>query len=111
MGAGPPCWPPVGSSPACWCGRPRAPSGSPKIVVFYSTVLPGFIPRGASVLGWSLVLAAIHAAMGLVWLSGYAYALDRARDRFASPRIRRALDRVTGTVLVALGVRLAAERP
>jgi threonine/homoserine/homoserine lactone efflux protein len=83
---------------------------NPKIVVFYSTVLPGFVPAGADVLAWSLALAAIHAAMGLVWLSAYAWALHRARALVERPRVRRTLDRATGAVLVAFGVRLAAER-
>jgi threonine/homoserine/homoserine lactone efflux protein len=83
---------------------------NPKIVVFYSTVLPGFIPHGAPVLGWSLAFAGIHAAMGLVWLSGYAWALDRARGLLDRPRVRAVLDRVTGTVLVGLGLRLALDR-
>jgi threonine/homoserine/homoserine lactone efflux protein len=80
---------------------------NPKIVVFYSTVMPGFIPAGADVLAWSLVLAGIHAAMGLVWLSAYAWALHRARGLLERHRVRRALDRATGAVLVALGLRLA----
>jgi threonine/homoserine/homoserine lactone efflux protein len=83
---------------------------NPKIVVFYSTVMPGFISDGASVLGWSLVLAAIHGAMGLLWLSSYAWALDRGRGIFQRPRARLLIDRVTGTVLVAFGARLALER-
>jgi threonine/homoserine/homoserine lactone efflux protein len=83
---------------------------NPKIVVFYSTVLPSFVPEGSSVLGWSLLLAAIHAGMGLVWLSAYAWALHRARAVLERPRVRRTLDRATGAVLVALGLRLAAER-
>jgi threonine/homoserine/homoserine lactone efflux protein len=83
---------------------------NPKIVVFYSTVMPGFISPGASVLMWSLVLAAIHALFGLVWLSTYAHVLDRARVVFERPRVRRLIDRATGTVLVALGVRLAVDR-
>jgi len=83
---------------------------NPKIVVFYSTVLPGFVPERESVLAWSLLLAAIHAGMGLVWLSAYAWALHRARGVFERPRVRRTLDRATGAVLVALGLRLAAER-
>jgi threonine/homoserine/homoserine lactone efflux protein len=83
---------------------------NPKIVVFYSTVLPGFVPDGADVLAWSLLLAAIHAGMGLVWLSAYAWALHRARAVLERPRVRRTLDRATGAVLIALGLRLAAER-
>jgi threonine/homoserine/homoserine lactone efflux protein len=83
---------------------------NPKIVVFYSTVLPSFVPAGASVLAWSLLLAAIHAGMGLVWLSAYAWALHRARAVLERPRVRGWLDRVTGTVLVALGIRLATYR-
>jgi threonine/homoserine/homoserine lactone efflux protein len=83
---------------------------NPKIVVFYSTVLPGFVPEGEDVLAWSLLLAAIHAGMGLVWLSAYAWALHRARAVLERPRVRRTLDRATGAVLVALGLRLAAER-
>jgi threonine/homoserine/homoserine lactone efflux protein len=83
---------------------------NPKIVVFYSTVLPGFVPEGEPVLGWSLVLAAIHAVCSLVWLSAYAWALHRARGMLERPRVRRALDRTTGAVLVALGARLAAYR-
>ena len=47
---------------------------------------------------------------GLVWLTGYAWLLDRAVTAFKSSRVRRALDALTGTVLVALGLRLAAER-
>ena len=83
---------------------------NPKIVVFYSTVMPGFIEPGSWVLGWSLLLAAIHAALGVLWLSTYAWMLDRARSLLARPSLRRALDWLTGTVLIGLGVRLALER-
>jgi threonine/homoserine/homoserine lactone efflux protein len=80
---------------------------NPKIVVFYSTVMPGFIPHGAPVLTWSLAFAAIHAALGVAWLSGYALVLHRARGVLARPRMRQAVDRITGAVLVGLGLRLA----
>ncbi|MCW3012950.1 MAG: yrhP [Solirubrobacterales bacterium] len=83
---------------------------NPKIVVFYSTVLPTFIPKDASVLLWTMVFAGIHALLGLLWLSSYAWLLTRARAVVDRPAVRAALDRVTGTVLVAFGLRLAAER-
>ena len=83
---------------------------NPKIAVFYSTFLPQFIAPGDPVLLMSLALAGVHILMGLVWLSLYAWALDRAAARFRGSRVRRTLDAVTGTVLVGLGLRLAAER-
>lgn len=83
---------------------------NPKIAVFYGAVLPTFVPVAADVLLWSLVLAAIHGLLGLVWLSAYAYALTRARTLFDRPAVRRRVDRLTGGVLVALGLRLAAGR-
>jgi threonine/homoserine/homoserine lactone efflux protein len=83
---------------------------NPKIAIFYSTFLPQFIGPGDQALLLSLLLAGVHIAFGLVWLTAYTWLLDRAVTAFASSRVRRALDALTGTVLVALGLRLAAER-
>jgi threonine/homoserine/homoserine lactone efflux protein len=57
-----------------------------------------------------MLLAGVHIAFGLVWLTAYAWLLDRTVTAFKSSRARRVLDAITGTVLVALGLRLAAER-
>jgi threonine/homoserine/homoserine lactone efflux protein len=83
---------------------------NPKIAVFYSTFLPQFIGPGDPVLLLSILLAGVHIGFGLVWLTAYAWLLDRTVTAFKSSRVRRALDALTGTVLVALGLRLAAER-
>ena len=83
---------------------------NPKIAVFYSTFLPQFIGPGDPVLLMSLGLAGVHILLGFLWLSLYAWALDRAAARFRGSRLRRTLEAVTGTVLVGLGLRLAAER-
>lgn len=83
---------------------------NPKIAIFYSTFLPQFIGPGDPALLLSMLLAGVHIAFGLVWLTAYALLLDRAVTAFKSSRVRRALDAVTGTVLVALGLRIAAER-
>jgi threonine/homoserine/homoserine lactone efflux protein len=83
---------------------------NPKIAVFYSTFLPQFIAPGDSALLVSMVLACVHIALGIVWLTLYAWLLVRAVETFRGSRVRRALDALTGTVLVALGLRLAAER-
>jgi threonine/homoserine/homoserine lactone efflux protein len=83
---------------------------NPKIAVFYSTFLPQFIGPGDPALLVSMLLACVHIALGIVWLSLYAWLLDRAVETFKGSRVRRALDALTGTVLVGLGLRLAAER-
>ena len=83
---------------------------NPKIAVFYSTFLPQFIGPGDSALAVSMLLACVHIAFGIAWLSLYAWLLARAVEAFKGSRLRRALDALTGTVLIALGLRLATER-
>jgi threonine/homoserine/homoserine lactone efflux protein len=80
--------------------------GNAKIAVFFTSLLPQF---GTTF--WTMLpLGLCFAALTLVWLSAYAVAVSKAAHAFRRPRIRRLLDAATGTVLVALGVRLAAER-
>lgn len=82
---------------------------NPKIAVFYSALLPTLAPPSLGA-PWGLaLLVLIHAALTLGWLSGFAYLLTRARRLFERPRVRRALDRVTGVVLIGFAVRLATE--
>jgi threonine/homoserine/homoserine lactone efflux protein len=79
---------------------------NPKIAVFFTSLLPQF---GHS-LPALLLLGALFNAIGLVWLTGYALAAARGRAALQRPRVRAALDAISGIVLVGLGVRLAFER-
>ncbi len=83
---------------------------NPKVAIFYLTFLPQFIDPSRDVLVQSLSFAFAHALMGIAWLSAYAYVLARLSAVFARAGVRRWLERVTGSILVALGVRLAFER-
>jgi len=83
---------------------------NPKIAIFYSTFLPQFIAPGDPALLVSMLLASIHIGFGLAWLTLYAWLLSKAIEAFRGSRLRRALDALTGTVLVGLGVRLAVPR-
>jgi threonine/homoserine/homoserine lactone efflux protein len=58
----------------------------------------------------SLLLAAIHMAMGLAWLSTVAAAVQGAQRLVASSAVRRWIDGVCGAVLLGFGVRLALGR-
>ena len=82
---------------------------NPKVTVFYLAFLPQFIGRGDPALAKSLLLAGIHFVQGIVWLVGLAFLFDRGRVVLASARARRALEAVSGTVLLGFGVRLAFE--
>jgi threonine/homoserine/homoserine lactone efflux protein len=83
---------------------------NPKIGVFYTTLLPQFISPGQSVVVASLILAAIFAVIVMLWLTIYVVVLARAEAFFRRSSVRRALERVTGVVLIGLGLRLALER-
>ena len=48
--------------------------------------------------------------MTLTWLTAYGIVVARAGDFLRRGWVRRALDALTGAVLIALGVRLATER-
>ena len=82
---------------------------NPKIALFYTTFLPQFIGPGDPILMLSLAMASVHILLGLAWLSAYAWLLDRAVEALRGSRVRRALDALTGAVLVALGIRVAAD--
>lgn len=83
---------------------------NPKVALFYLTFLPQFISPGENVLRRSLLLASIHIAMGFVWLTAYAWFVDRLGSVLTRPRVKAWLERVTGGVLIALGARLVWER-
>jgi threonine/homoserine/homoserine lactone efflux protein len=83
---------------------------NPKVAVFYTTFLPQFVEPGQPVLVRSLMLAGLHIAMSVVWLAAFASAVARAGHVLRRPRVRRVLERLTGTALVALGLRLATAK-
>lgn len=51
----------------------------------------------------------VHAAMGIVWLSGVVIMVGFSREILARPAVKRRFDTATGLVLIAFGLRLALE--
>lgn len=80
---------------------------NPKVGAFYLSLLPQFVPAGAPVLPWSLLLTGIHVAEGVAWCGVLALLADRLGRRLRRPGVRRMLDRVAGTAFIGFAVRLA----
>ncbi|KRA76330.1 lysine transporter LysE [Caulobacter sp. Root656] len=83
---------------------------NPKVGVFYVSFLPQFIPADASPAAFGLLLASMHVVMGLAWAGGLILATAPIAKALRRPGVVRWLDRVTGGVFVAFGVRIALER-
>ncbi len=82
---------------------------NPKVGAFYVAMLPQFIPQEAPHAVMGLLLAGVHVGEGLLWsaaLIGFAALMSRT---LRTPFVRRLLDRITGVVIVAFGVRLAVD--
>ena len=81
--------------------------GNPKMAVFFTSLLPQFAAPSFLSLA---ALGLVFCSMTLVWLSAYAVVIDHLGEVLRRGRARRVVDALTGTVLVAVGVRLATER-
>lgn len=83
---------------------------NPKVGVFYTIFLPQFVTADDPVIAKSALFALIFIVMGMGWLAWYITAVGKMAGLLSRSRVRAWLDRATGAVLIALGLRLAFER-
>jgi RhtB (resistance to homoserine/threonine) family protein len=83
--------------------------GNPKAGIFFTSLLPQFVDPGRSVFVPFLVLGIVFAAMTILWLLIYCVITARAAQTMMRPKVRAILDRVTGVVLIAIGLKVATE--
>lgn len=79
---------------------------NPKVLAFYFSLLPQFLNHDNPAMPQVLLLASTHAFFALVWLLLVVLVLDRLRRILTRPRIRRAIEGVTGVALLGLGIQL-----
>ena len=82
---------------------------NPKMAVFFLSLLPQFVQAPSGTFAALIPLGLVFCLMTFGWLSIYAFALDRIGPLLQRSRVRRILDAITGTVLVAFGFRLATQ--
>lgn len=83
---------------------------NPKAGAIFVTALPQFINQRDSPLRLVLMMSAYEAVL-LIWLNIYGYVVSRAGRSHMGSRVRHAMERLMGAVLIGLGVRLALEGP
>lgn len=84
--------------------------GNPKMAVFFVSLLPQFVPAGDATFSAFLFLGVVFALMTFTWLTLYAIITAKVGDFLRRPSIHRTIEGVTGTVLIGLGLRVAAEQ-
>jgi RhtB (resistance to homoserine/threonine) family protein len=82
---------------------------NPKIAIFFTSFLPQFVHGDGPAFAALLMLGCVFALLTLVWLASYGVAVGHASAVMRRPRVRRTLDRITGVILIAFGVRLVFE--
>ncbi|MEU8118424.1 LysE family translocator [Spirillospora sp. NPDC049024] len=82
---------------------------NPKVALFFVTFLPQFLPdeSAGAARGRALLLSAVFALLYLAWFGLYVAAVDGFGRLLRRPRVKAAIERVTGGLLVAFAVRLA----
>lgn len=83
---------------------------NPKLGVFFLTLLPQFIAPGEASAAKALQLAIVFDVIGVAWLLAYSAMLAALGNALGRGTTQRVIRWVSGTVLVALGVRVALER-
>jgi threonine/homoserine/homoserine lactone efflux protein len=78
--------------------------GNPKMLLFFSSLLPQFVEPGHSAYG--LLLGATFAGLTMAWLAAYAVIVAGLGRTFTHSSVPKLLEAVAGVALIALGVRV-----
>lgn len=77
---------------------------NPKTGLFFIAVFPQFAPPGGNPLFVTVILGGTVAAVVYAYLVSLVLVADIANQRLAQPRITRAIELVSGSVLLMLGL-------
>ena len=83
---------------------------NPKIAILFVTLLPQFVASGEPRIQTTATLAATFVAIALVWMRLYSLAIEPVARILRRGSVGTWIERVTGGLLVAIGVGVALER-
>ena len=79
--------------------------GNAPLPLFYLVVVPQYVPKTMSPLGGALLLSGIHLTMAGTWMTTLVTLLGQLADVLRRPRVMLTMQLLTGTALIALGVK------
>lgn len=83
---------------------------NPKIAILFVTLLPQFVAAGEPRIETTAVLAATFVVIGLLWMRLFSLAIEPVARILRRGSVGAWIERVTGALLVAIGVGVALER-
>lgn len=80
---------------------------NPKAAAVYLTIAPQFLNPAGQLFAQIMILCTTHIAIAVTWLLIWARVVNRGRHLVEVGRMRNTLTRVTGVVLIVLGLHAA----
>ena len=79
--------------------------GNAPLPLFYLVVVPQYVPKSMSPFGGAVLLSSMHLVMAGTWMTTLVTVLGKLVDVLRRPRVLLALQLVTGTALILLGIK------
>jgi len=83
---------------------------NPKIAVFFLTFLPQFVNQRSHTFMPFLILGMTYIVLTIVWYLFYIYLLNQISAFMKKPKTQKAIEGITGTILIGFGIKLALEK-
>jgi RhtB (resistance to homoserine/threonine) family protein len=83
---------------------------NPKVAVFFLTFLPQFLSPGSKPFLQLLFMGMTYTVLTVIWLLLYVYLIDNICTWMKKPSTQRAIQGISGLVLVTFGIKLALEK-
>lgn len=83
---------------------------NPKVAVFFLTFFPQFVDSGSNTFLPFLLMGLTYTILTLVWFLLYVFLLDQISVFMKRPKTQMVIEGITGSVLIAFGIKLALEK-
>ena len=84
---------------------------NPKVSMFYLAAFPHFMPTGTHAIELAFLLVLIHSLLNMIWFSSIVFVSFKASQKVYSQNLIRGLKALTGTILIAFGIKVASLKP